>query len=245
MARRSCRHPVLVALLALFGLVFAPGLASADAADTGIVAAGSGAVRVRPDSVRMVLGIEVQGKTVEEVQKQANEKMQRVLASLRALAIPGLQLQTKILFVEPVHATTPEGVRTAEIVGYSATHGVSVVVRKANVDALAGHASAILNVALTTGANVSGGFELFVDDPSRAQAEALAMAVKAARKNAEVMAKAAGITITGVALVSEGTTYQPMMMQAPQYGGGLAGGTPVETGEVVVSSNVTVRFTFR
>lgn len=247
MPRKSFRHPVLHALFALLGLFVAPSLASADEAVTGIIAAGSGQVRVRPDSVRITIGVEAQAKTVEEVQSQANEKMTQVLASLRELGIPNLQVRTNILSVRPVRATTREGVRTPQIVGYIAVNGVSVAVRKAPFDKIAGYASAILNAALATGANVTGDFELFLDDPSSARAEALENAVKDARRNGEIMAKAAGVTITGVALVSQGGASMPRSMQAPQFlAGGLGGPvTPVEAGEIVVSSHVTVRLTVR
>lgn len=248
MYRESSRHPVLFALLAIFGLVLAPSFASAHEAVMGIVASGSGEVRVRPDSLRIIVGVEARAKTVEEVQRQANEQMQRVLVSQRALGIPDLQLQTSILSVLPVHATTPEGVRTAEIVGYSASNGVSVTVRKAPFAKIERYASAILNAALVAGANVTGGLELFLDDPSSAQAEALAEAVEDARRHGEIMAKAAGVEITGIALVSEGEASMPLLRHASQYAAEASLGapaTPVEAGEIVVSSQVTVRFTLR
>lgn len=249
MSRESSRHPVLFAIFALLAsFVLAPSFASAHEAVTGIVASGSGEVRVRPDSLRIVVGVVAQAKTVEEVQRQANEQMQRVLASQRALGIPDLLLQTSILSVLPVHATTPEGVRTAQIVGYSASNAVSVAVRKAPFDKIGAYASAIMNAALEAGANETGGLELFLDDPSSAQAEALVKAVVDARRNGEIMAKAAGVVITGVASVSESEESTPMLArQAPQYeaGGVEAPATPVEAGEIVVSSQVTVRFTLR
>ena len=251
MSRESSRHPVLFAifaLLAIFGLVLTPSFASAHEAVTGIVASGSGEVRVRPDSLRIVVAVEARAKTVKEVQRQANEQMQRVLASQRALAIPNLLLQTSILSVLPVHATTPEGVRTDQIVGYSASNGVSVAVRKAPFDKIGGYASAIMNAALEAGANEVGGLELFLDDPASARAEALAKAVKDAQRDGEIMANAAGVVIAGIASVSEGGASTPMLpVQAPQYdeGGPGAPATPVEAGEIVVRSQVTVRFTLR
>jgi hypothetical protein len=238
-----------LALFAIFGLVLAPRRASAEqAAVTGIVASGSGEVRVRPDSMRVTIGVEAQGKTVEEVERLANEKMTRVLASLRALQIPNLQLKTSILTVRPVHATTPEGmIRTAEIVGYSAVNAVSVVVRQAPREQIARDASAIMSATLRSGANLTGDFEFFLDDPSRAQAEALAKAVADARRHGESMAAAAGVAITGVALVSEGGSIAPVLMQGMGYGAPSAAPpmTPVEAGEIVVSSTVTMRLTIR
>ena len=61
MYRESSRHPglfAIVALLALFGLVLTPSFASAQEAVTGIVASGRGEVRVRPDSLRIMVGVE-------------------------------------------------------------------------------------------------------------------------------------------------------------------------------------------
>src|SRR5262249_7709468 len=159
--RKSSKHPLVLALLALVGLALNPSFASADEPVTGIVASGSGEVRVPPDSVRIRVGVEARARTVEEVQKQANLIMTRVLANLRALGIPNLQLRTSFLSVDPVHATTPEGVRTSQIVGYSASNTVSVAVRNVPTDKLAGYVSAMLNAALPAGANVMGNLELF------------------------------------------------------------------------------------
>ena len=247
MARKSFRHTGVLAVLAVLALVLSAASASANEAEEGIVAAGSGEVHVRPDSVRIRVGVEARAKTVEEVQRQANEIMRRALASLRALDIPRLQMQTSFLSVDPVYETTPSGVRTATIVGYSASNTVSVAVRRVPFDKIAGHVSAILSAAVQAGANVTGGLELFLDDASSAQAQALENAVKDARARGEVMAKAAGIAIKGIALLSEVNASTPMlMMQSRQYAPELgASETPLAAGEIVVSSNVTMRLTLR
>ncbi|APR81545.1 Hypothetical protein A7982_06894 [Minicystis rosea] len=243
-ARSSARHPIIAALIALVALIV-PALAFAEETERVIVATGSATVHARPDSVRLTVGVEAQGRTLEEVQKEANGRMTRVIEALQAKGIPNLKLRTSILSFGPVYAAPTEGSRVPQIVGYSASNTLSASVRKVPVDKLGAYASAILGAAVDAGANVSGGFELFLDDPSALEAQALENAVKDARNNAEVMARAAGVTVTGVASVSEAAEVTPRaraLQYAPSAG---AVQTPVETGEIVVSSAVTLKLTFR
>jgi hypothetical protein len=243
MARKSSRQPALPERLGI-----ARSRLSASA-EEGIVASGTGEVRVPPDSLRIRVGVEARGKSVAEVQSAANVTMTRVLESLHALQIPGIQMRTSFLDVSPVYERTETGINTEKIVGYSASNTVSVAVRKVPADKIAGHASAILNAAVNTGANVSGGFDLFLDDPASAQEKALAKAVQDARHRGEIMAKAAGVAITGVSLVSEASSFTPSFTayQAPIRGGAVAESatTPVEAGEISVTSSVTMRLMTR
>lgn len=234
MARTSSRHPVS-----------ASSAVSTNAEVRGISVSGNAVVRVRPDSVRVSVGVEVRAKTVEEVRSQAAQKMQSVLKSLRALEIPNLRMRTTFLSVAPVYSF-PAG-RPSEFEGYSASNTVSVAVRGVSTDIVAKYASTLQDAALRAGADVSTNLEFFLDNPMKRQEEALANAVNDARRKAEVMAKAAGVTITQVGTVTEGSGERFMPMQQSKRLGEMAPGTetPVEAGEIVVSSDVTVWFMIR
>lgn len=210
-----------------------------------ILVTGTGVVRVPADSVRIWVGLEAHAKTVAEVHREMTDKMHRVLTGLNALGIPNLQTRTRFVSISPEYAQTRSGERTKRITGYGATNKVSVAVRKAAPDKLGDLASAILDAAIQSGANLSEEFELFLDDPSKAQDLALEKAVKDARRRADIMAKAAGVTITGITSMTPDVFGGEGMgvAQAPPEPGGPT--TSVATGDVVVSTTVRTRFTFR
>jgi uncharacterized protein YggE len=92
------------------------------------------------------------------------------------------------------------------------------------------------------------GLSFRIADPSEAEREARTMAMAQARSRADVLAAAAGLTITGVAEVVEGAAGQPpgprpkverMLMAAADVP------TPVEAGSLEIAVGVTVTFRAR
>jgi uncharacterized protein YggE len=81
-------------------------------------------------------------------------------------------------------------------------------------------------------------------DPERLAMEAREKAVAAARANAEVLARAAGVELGAVLAISELSqgAPQPRMMAMRLEG---AAATPVEPGQDVVSISVAVRFAIK
>jgi len=99
----------------------------------------------------------------------------------------------------------------------------------------------VLDVALAAGADRVDGLSLEVSDPSGAYAEALALAIDAAREKARGVARAAGLELGAIEAVTEGAGQvagPPVMMAEMRMGKGM----PVEAGAQEVTASVTVRF---
>jgi uncharacterized protein YggE len=238
--RKHVEQALLLAGLALLGVSLPPLHASADEADDArvIVAHGSGEVRVTPDSFQVDVGAEARAATLDQARTEVNARMRRVTDAVRALGMSDLTLQTSVLQLQPIYAPIKNGDDTPSIIGYTATNRLSVVVEHASPDALGDHAASVLDAAVTAGANTLGNVRFYLADTSSARDQALAAAVKAAAHDAQTMATAAGVTLGPLSSIEEssGSTFvpHPLALQIAS--------TPIEVGDVTVTSDVTARF---
>jgi uncharacterized protein len=249
----------------LFGAVIclpaaeAADKAMAEAAETlqcqsHITTKGSGEVTVSPDSFRLSVGVEVRDKLLQTARHEVNTKMDQILRELKAEGIPGLSLRTAILQINPVHeersapptvieveATTPPA-----IIGYTVTNEVSVAVLEGTPAALGEYASRIIDAALRSGANRIGNVDFFLQDQAAAQDSALRAAVEDATRKAQAIASASGVRIVRLQTVEEGFgAFEHSIQAGPEMAMPVGGApTPIESGNIVVSSSVTARFVF-
>ncbi len=214
-----------------------------------ILTQGVGEVKVRPDSLSVSVSVESQADTLEQARRDNNQKMDLVQKAIRALEIPNLKMETRGYSVYPVHGEIQRN-RLPRVVGYRVSNNLYVTVTKAQPDALGEYASQIVDISLNHGANQVGGLNFYLDDMTQARAQALKEAVADARQNAQALAQAAGVTITGVYSI-EGTPaygngprpYAVMSMRAADMAESVPP-VPIETGETTITSRVTVRYQF-
>src|SRR6185437_11855795 len=175
--RTHHKHPLFVATLALGALFAAPADATADehGARSVIVTEGAGEVLVRPDSVHVDIGAEMQAATIDDAMSLVNAKMARVLEAIKALDFPELTIETRTVRFTPVYAPPREG-RPPSIAGYSASNHVLITDKGVGAGELSARAAKIVDTALGAGANSLGGVDFFIADPSHAEDEALALA---------------------------------------------------------------------
>jgi uncharacterized protein YggE len=209
---------------------------------------GHGEVKVRPDSLSVNVTVETKSETLASARSENNHRMQAIITALKALNLPALKLETQGVNAYPLQGE-PQKNRLPKVIGYQVTNSLNVTLTGVPADSLGDNGSRIVDTALNVWATNVGGLNFFVNDMTAPRAKALELAVKDARANAQAMAKAAEIALTGVYNM-EGT---------PQFGGYPrpmyatmrsmakaedASPTPVETGESTVTSDVTVRFKF-
>jgi uncharacterized protein YggE len=104
---------------------------------------------------------------------------------------------------------------------------------------------AVLDAAVAAGANNSWGVSFGLQDESAARSQALQSAVADARKRANAIASALGVTITGVSSAGEAsyTVTPPVPIAAAPSASG-ATSTPVQPGQLTVTADVNVVYTF-
>jgi uncharacterized protein YggE len=244
--RKLCmrsRTSLLAGVLALAGILFTVRAAADD--DGGrsvIIIRGTGEVRARPDSVRVEVGTEAQAPTLDAVREQVSGSVSRIVRALRAMDIPNLTVETADLRFNPVYAASKEG-EVPSIVGYAASNRVLVTTKQAPDTELSNRAARIVDAALQAGANQIGGLDFFLADSTSAESQALTLAVENAARDADIMARAAHVTITGPVSLEEASAAR--VPRALTIAAAPLASTPVEVGDIIIQSSVTAKFAFR
>lgn len=213
-------------------------------APPGITVQGRGEVQVKPDIVRLSLGVQTQNAQSAVAAGENAEVTSRVIAAVKAAGVADRDIQTTDYSIQPQYDYRPRPngeARPPAIIGYQVNNTVRVTVRRI------GDASKVIDAAVKAGANVAGVIAFDTDDPSAGKDAALRKAVADALRKARVVAEAAGIADIRLVAVTEGSIgfarpmESAMMMRAAVAD---AAQTPVQPGEQTVTAFVTVRFAF-
>jgi uncharacterized protein YggE len=199
-----------------------------------ITVSGTGKVTLSPDTADLRLGVLATGKTVKAVRDQAAASMNAVIAALKKLGIADKDIQTSWVSLQPTYDYS-NGAFPPKVTGYQFSNAVSVTIHDLGV---VGDA---IDNSLAAGATTLDGITFRVADEAAAEAHARAAAMADAKAKAESLASAAGVSISGVASISETVSPAPYPVF---YGGAMAAGkdaaTPVQPGSTDISISVTV-----
>lgn len=198
---------------------------------------GEGKVTATPDVARFSLGVQTDGATVKEIQAKNTTRMNSIIDALKGLGIENKDIQTSNYSITPRY-DFPNGKQT--FIGYSVAQNVTVKIR--NLDTV----GAVLGKVGELGANQVGGIQFMIDDPQALQGQARLKAIEDARKKAEDLARAIGLTVVKVVTFSESSRSAPIPMMYNAMAAkmeGVAAPTPdIEAGSTDVISNVSVTF---
>ena len=226
------------ALWLLLGLVLAGCAADLsaqrDRADV-IAVTGVGRVFVRPDTALVNLGAEARAPVLADATADVSRQMTEVLARIKALGVGERDVTTIQYAVDPIVAPRQKEQDPTRILAYRVANVVRVRIR----DVAA--AGPVVDAAVAAGANVVSSLQFTVDDPSRAESEARALAVKSAEAKAREIAVAGSVTLGGLLSVSEGSSQQPV--PGPRAMMAVGGGPgPVEAGQFEIVVTVEARY---
>jgi uncharacterized protein YggE len=195
---------------------------------------GTGRVTLSPDVADVRFGVVASGRTVKAVRAQAASSMTAVIAALKKLGIADKDIQTSWVSLQPTYDYNA-GTNPPRVTGYQFSNSVSVTVR--DLDKV-GDA---IDDSLAAGATTLDGVTFRVADETAAESQARTTAMADAKAKAEALASAAGVSITGVASISETAAPTPYPIY---YGAAQAGGkdvsTPIQPGSTDISITVAV-----
>ena len=201
--------------------------------EPSIAVAGVGLVQAKPDMASLSLGVQTQSSAASDAQAENSELMAKVIDAIKALGIEDKDISTHGLSLRPRFNREGE-----TIDAYVATNNVSVIVR--DLDQI----GEVLDAGFDAGANLAGGVQFSIADPTDSRDQAMELAVADARSRADVLAKAAGVTIVGVLSVTEdsGGYPSPRAMSGMVFAESAAMklATPIEPGELTISVRVRV-----
>lgn len=202
-----------------------------------ISVSGTGRIVLTPDTADLRLGVSATAKTVKAARANAASSMTAVIASLKKLGIDDKDIQTTTLSLQPVYDYS-YNTNPPKLTGYQLSNAIAVTVR--DLDKL-GDA---IDDSLAAGATSLDGVSFRVFDQAAAEQQARTAAMDEAKAKAKTLADAAGVSISGVASISESISPVPYPVY---YGYATAGApqakdvqTPVAPGSTEVIVTVAV-----
>lgn len=229
----------LIVALTLSGGGVSTRLHAGDSELKLISVTGEASMQVKPDMATISFGVETNAPTAGEAQQTNSGVMDAVIRALLGMGIAREDIQTSNFSLYPVYEWRGEKPSEKQVlVGYRCNN---TVVAKIRDIARIGEA---IDKAATAGATNIGGVSFGLQNPEPLKNELLAQAVTNAKSKAEIMARAAGVTITGVYRIYDGwATVDEGYGGAPLKGiEGIS--TPIEAGTVTVRATVRIDFTF-
>jgi len=205
-----------------------------------IVTSGEGQTRVTPDRATVLVGVQTRALTAAVAGADNARRQKAILDTLKALGIPPEQLMTQNYSVSPEMRYDPNG-SNPKVTGYIVSNTVRVELKKME------QVGPVIDASLAKGANQIAGVQFSVSNIAEVRRTALADAVRSARADAEVLAKAAGGSLGPLLeMTSSGSSPRPMMAQMQMRGAEAAGevSTPVEAGEQIITASVSATWQF-
>jgi len=210
-----------------------------------ISVSGEGRVAAIADLAMVNIGVLSQGTTAIDVKNQNNDKVNKVVAYIKAQGIDQKDINTSQFSFYP---TQDYNNGTPRITGYQGNQSVTVKVH--GVDKDQSVLEKILDGAVNNGANQIDGVSLTVEKPTDLQNQARKLAIADAKAKAQELAAEAGLNLGKVVSISESYGgYPGPLPYALNSAVGMGGGGDaksiapnIQNGSQEISETMTVVF---
>ncbi|MDK2973678.1 MAG: uncharacterized protein PWP08_49 [Methanofollis sp.] len=237
-------------LCAALMVLLAAGVWSASAAtdttdERSIHVSGTGEITTTPDRAVISFAVETEDTDPKAAQAANAQIMDTLNTALKTAGIAAEDMKTTGY---NIWTETPDDDKpfSSQKEIYHVTNTLQVTLTDVT------KTGEMIDVAVANGANRVSSlyFTLSPEKTQQFRGEALTRAVGQARTDAETVAAAAGVTITGVQDISIGSTYVPvydsyLKSESARAMGGGGAPTPIESGEVKVTASVSVTYLCR
>jgi uncharacterized protein len=201
-----------------------------------IEVAGSGEARTTPDTADLSLAIETHGATAEEAANKNAALADKVIAALKGKLGDKGKISTGGYSLNPEYDQRQNREKPT-IVGYAAQNSINL-----NTGAL-DLVGPLIDSAIAAGANRVNFVNFTVKEDSKARSEAITIATRKARVQADALAAALGVKLGKIIKATTVSEVRPVPMQGMAMASSFArAATPVEPGEITVPANVSLIF---
>ncbi|MEM0952088.1 MAG: SIMPL domain-containing protein [Cyanobacteria bacterium P01_H01_bin.74] len=257
----ACLSVALLTVSATLPLAEAKSLTKTEAAKASeniIATEGAAEIEGKPDSVSVRISINTKDDVLENARDMSNQKMTAIMTALEELTLDGkkltaLSLETSGLSVHPLYEAYKKN-HIRKVIGYEVNNTVDVTAKNLPYDQLETVGGKLVDLSLNAGANHVGSLRFFLDDINSLEKQALQLAMEDARANADILAKAAGVVVTGVKSIhgSPVRTYTKKRYQHRLASGAMAmdaaktesATTPLRSGNTMIRCTVQAKFLF-
>lgn len=231
-------------LMAAIPLLFVPAQAAAQQPQEQppprtITVSATGTVEREPEQGVALLAVESEASNARAAADANAQKMTALVAALRRSRLTDRQIRTVSYELRPEYERRERGTEPPRIVSYRAINMVQIT-----VDTVA-RLGGIIDAAIAAGANRVASIRFQLRDPHAAHLEAVQIAVRNARREAEAVAQAAGQRLGPPLNINTGgfqppPPMPPYRMEAVDMAAQAV--TPVEGGTLSVTAHVNVVF---
>jgi uncharacterized protein YggE len=228
---------ILVAIVLLAGCAgpLQAGPGDGETAGPTVSVSATASASADPDLAVVRVSAETTADTANAARGQVARDIGRVRAALSDAGVPDANVTTTTFGIAPVY---DYGRGERELVGYRAVHSLAV-------DVGPDRAGDVIDLAVGAGATSVDGVRFTLSDERRAELRATALdrAMDAARADADGIAGAADLSVTGVRRVSTGSAFVPY--PATRLEDAAGGETVIQPAPVTVTGTVDVTYAAR
>lgn len=229
----------------LLGIVFVgvawkspvlPVAKAGDVTQTPVInVSGTGKISTDPDRARFTVGVNSTAKTARLSQQENSKQVAEIINALIAQGVAKKDIQTQNFNIYPDYAQNKDGGQ-GEVVGYRVNMDISVNVKNIS------KTGSYLDTAMAAGANQANGISFYKEETPALKQQLLNSAYQDAKNKGLALAKAAGVKISGISAISEGSISLPIYNQIayPAMKTMDSSSVPVEPGQIELSANIQV-----
>jgi uncharacterized protein YggE len=192
----------------------------------------TGRITCEPEIAWLYIGVVTKADTAQKAVSKNSEKTQKVIKALKKLGITKEDIKTVEYELIPVEERNKKG----EIVRryYAVVENLQITVRDLK------KTGEVLDAVIKAGVNRVYNVNFGIQNESAILLRAKQEAVKEALKQAEVIAKTAGVTIKGIKAIYFERSINPLTMPGTKLYSATS--VPIEAGSLEFSARVTIKF---
>lgn len=199
---------------------------------TRITVGGDSIVQAQPDTAILTISVVTQGKRAIDAQQENATKTDAVGRALKAAAGTAAEVKTSGYSLQPMRVYREN--QPPLINGYEVRNTVTLTTGDL------AKLGTVIDAAAQAGANDVGSISFTLRQDRPVRDKALTQATREAMSKAEVMARALGGRVVGIAEVQEEGFVRPLqpVYQTDAYAAKMGATTPIEIGSLDISSRV-------
>ena len=241
MSRRALSIACAMLVLAIF-VMPAVSAQTDGSSDRVITTQANSEVLVTPDRAQVTLSVQTQNADVKLAQSENARIMDGMVNAILGSGIDRADIKTSGYSIYPVYedSSLPFG---QKIKYYQVTNSVRVTVRDVT------RVGEIIDAGVNNGANQVDSIAFMVSEEleQSVRTQVLTKAVQRARSDADIVAAASGVSITGVKEIVLGGYYPPIIYESARAGAAdmktqAAVPTTIEPGEISITAQVSASY---
>jgi uncharacterized protein YggE len=226
---------VVGVFLGTSGLMTKEVLAETDSQVNVVTVSGTGEVTVKPDVAHINVGVETENKDAALAQSENAEKMNQVMAALKAAGIKDEDIKTVQYSVYDTYNYLSE--KENEKI-YKVNNVVAVTIR--DIDAV----GSVIDQVAQAGSNSISSIQFGISNENEVYQEALKLAMQSAKGKANSILETFGKTANAPVRVSETSYYSGIVRAETSYMMDAKMATPVSAGELTITAQVSVDYNY-